>query len=199
MVSFAGRHDHQRQPFQEHRSASSRAAGACRWNIAAATRKKEILVRLMGVQRKEARRRRPPPSRRTTDIKIAEATPPDQEPGRQVLRSRRPGFANYYFNRQEQNRLLTAFKKHGDFAANAGDVDHRGRSSALESDSSDSEFQLEIKDEKRQEQAAGRRMKLGDVPRTSWSRSTRGQQAASCAAQRQRRLHGGHVRLARCS
>src|SRR5262249_10143411 len=30
------------------------------------------------------------------------------------------GFANYYFNKQEQDRLLAAFRKHGDFAGLTG-------------------------------------------------------------------------------
>src|SRR5947208_980283 len=31
------------------------------------------------------------------------------------------GFANYYFNRQERDRLLAAFRKHGDFTPATGD------------------------------------------------------------------------------
>ena len=33
----------------------------------------------------------------------------------------KPGFANYYFNELEQERLLTAFHKHGDFSKATGD------------------------------------------------------------------------------
>src|SRR5262249_16047136 len=33
----------------------------------------------------------------------------------------KPGFANFYFNKQERERLLGAFKKHGDFGDAQGD------------------------------------------------------------------------------
>jgi serine protease Do len=86
------------------------------------TEKREILVRLMGVQRQE--------------LPGADGQPP--QPGPQPPRPRpRPagkpspvlkyyeaksGYANYYFNKLERNRVLDAFKKQsGDFSALSGD------------------------------------------------------------------------------
>jgi S1-C subfamily serine protease len=83
----------------------------------------EVLVRLMGVQAQEIRDQN-------------EDTPPEQppmpqpgqpRPGRPApkkpipdspaakLFEEKPGFANYYFNRQERDRLLDGFRRHGDF------------------------------------------------------------------------------------
>src|SRR5260370_24738853 len=44
-----------------------------------------------------------------------------QAPGRGAkFYEARPGYANYFFNRQERDRLLSAFLKHGDFGKVAG-------------------------------------------------------------------------------
>jgi S1-C subfamily serine protease len=85
------------------------------------TEKREILVRLMGVQRQELaegqpgqpppgppRRPRPQPAGKPSPaLKFYEA---------------RPGYANYYFNKQERDRLLNSFKTQaGDFSTLRGD------------------------------------------------------------------------------
>ncbi len=87
------------------------------------TTKKEILVRLMGVQEQEI-------------LDPAKPRLPDQPPGpggkpaprpqplpkspATKLYEAKPGYANYYFNKLERNRLLAAFRKHGDFSALTG-------------------------------------------------------------------------------
>ena len=107
-------------------SASSREAGGCRWSIAARTKKKEILVRLMGIQRKELATT---PCRRTT------RTTPSSRPrcrtsrrrrsrdrqeaagdrsGREVLRGE-GGLRQLLVQRHERERLLAEFVKAGDF------------------------------------------------------------------------------------
>jgi S1-C subfamily serine protease len=80
--------------------------------------KKEMLVRLMGVQRQElpGRTGEAPPG-----------TPPQAQPKPTLtgpaakLYEAKPGFANYYFNKQERDRLLTLFGKHGVFGSLQGD------------------------------------------------------------------------------
>jgi S1-C subfamily serine protease len=81
--------------------------------------RKEVLVRLMGVQAHEIRDQNEPnpPDK-----------PPAPQPGPQVpkkpipnspaakLYEAKEGFANYYFNKRERDRLLAEFRKHGDFS-----------------------------------------------------------------------------------
>ncbi len=79
--------------------------------------KKEILVRLMGVQKKEvgeappANPKQPPPK--------GKGMPPVQGPAAKFY-DPKPGFVNFYFNRQEKNRLLAGFKKSSDFTGVKG-------------------------------------------------------------------------------
>jgi S1-C subfamily serine protease len=97
--------------------------------------RKEILVRLMGVQRKtldESGKPIPtpapqpmpkppmPPGQPQPRPKVPGKKPaPDQTPRQPSAADKiyvaKPGFANYYFNKQERDRLLAAFGKHGDF------------------------------------------------------------------------------------
>jgi S1-C subfamily serine protease len=83
--------------------------------------KREVLVRLMGVQRQElggqpgAQPPQPGPRPRP-----GPATPTKPSPASKFYEAK-DGFANYYFNKQEQQRLLTAFHKHGDFSKATGD------------------------------------------------------------------------------
>jgi S1-C subfamily serine protease len=79
--------------------------------------KREVLVRLMGYQRKlividpgdEDKKPKPPP------------TPmPPIPPAVAKVYEAKPGFANYYFNKLERDRLLAAFRKHGDFTTGIG-------------------------------------------------------------------------------
>jgi serine protease Do len=80
--------------------------------------RKEVLVRLMGVQAQEIREQNQPNQ---------PGKPPTPQPGPRVPRrpvrsspaakfyEAKEGFANYYFNKLERDRLLAAFRKHGDF------------------------------------------------------------------------------------
>jgi S1-C subfamily serine protease len=77
--------------------------------------KKQILVRLMGVQRQEIGDgeeggKPPQPGPR----------PPIPKSPAGKLYEPKPGFANYHFNKLEQDRLLASFKKHGDFQSRKG-------------------------------------------------------------------------------
>jgi serine protease Do len=90
--------------------------------------KREILVRLMGVQRQEinpengqpqpgpapAPRPRPGPGPRPGPQPI-----PDS-PAKKLYEAK-PGFANFYFNKLERERLLAGFHKQGDFSKLQGD------------------------------------------------------------------------------
>jgi S1-C subfamily serine protease len=80
--------------------------------------RKEILVRLMGVIPKtlvegEAKPAPPPPKQKMP----APKGPPS--PAAKFYKPK-PGFANFYYNKLEKDRLMAAFKKHGDFTAVAG-------------------------------------------------------------------------------
>jgi serine protease Do len=104
---------------------------------------KEILVRLMGVQRKE----------------IGDGTAPKDEPKKIDLKPAgppspaakyyepKPGFANYYFNRQEKARVFASFKKISDLSASAGAWNVDGEVRLLKA-RTQSKFSLEIKEEK---------------------------------------------------
>ncbi len=102
--------------------------------------RKEILVRLMGVQRKELDE---------PDPKKQPKGPPVKGPQGPAAKyyEAKAGFANYYFNRQEKARLMTAFKKQGDFAGKGGTWSFEGRVTLLKA-RTDSPFTAEIKDEK---------------------------------------------------
>jgi serine protease Do len=78
--------------------------------------KREILVRLMGVQKQEIAGSpdggpMPPPGPR-----------PGPAPVKHPLYEAKKGFANYHFNKTERERLLKEFHKHGDFTGLAGDT-----------------------------------------------------------------------------
>ncbi|MBI1829823.1 MAG: trypsin-like peptidase domain-containing protein [Planctomycetes bacterium] len=80
--------------------------------------RKEILVRLMGVQRKEL----PDPTAPKDDPK---QPGPKKGKGAQGPAAKfyepKAGYANYYFNRQEKIRAFADFKKHSDFSTLAGE------------------------------------------------------------------------------
>jgi serine protease Do len=73
--------------------------------------KREVLVRLMGYQRKlividpgdEDKKPRPPQPQIPIPAAVAK------------VYEAKPGFANYFFNKQARDRLLAGFRKHGDF------------------------------------------------------------------------------------
>jgi S1-C subfamily serine protease len=99
--------------------------------------KKEVLVRLMGMQKKELPvqavddglpKPEPQPKPKPSD----KEKPPFPIPGKlpkppgpsgagAKFYEAKEGFANYYFNRLERDRLLAATKVHGDFSGVAGD------------------------------------------------------------------------------
>jgi S1-C subfamily serine protease len=96
--------------------------------------KHEILVRLMGVQRQELgedgrpRPQQPLPPRpprlpdRPPDRRAPAPPEPEQakdSPAAKLYESK-PGFANFYFNKLERDRLWTDFRKQGDFTDSAG-------------------------------------------------------------------------------
>lgn len=82
--------------------------------------RKEILVRLMGVQRRGEDGS--PPKDDLPRPKKKEKEEPKKGPPSPALKyyKAKEGFANFYFNEQEQQRLMKAFKKHGDFSGLAG-------------------------------------------------------------------------------
>jgi S1-C subfamily serine protease len=88
-----------------------------------ATQKREILVRLMGVQRQEI----PGPEGQPPQPGPQPPRPPQPRPAGKPSPAlkffeAKPGYANYYFNRQARGQLLEAFKKQaGDFSAVRGD------------------------------------------------------------------------------
>jgi serine protease Do len=96
--------------------------------------KHQILVRLMGVQRQELseegrpRPQQPLPPRppRAPERRPERRAPVPQEPDETKdspaakLYEPKPGFANFYFNKLERDRLWAEFRKHGDFSDAAG-------------------------------------------------------------------------------
>jgi serine protease Do len=81
---------------------------------------REVLVRLMGVQRQDLNGQpaaQPQPKPRPGP---GQKPPVVNSPATKLYKAK-AGFANYYFNEQEQQRLLTAFHKHGDFSKATGD------------------------------------------------------------------------------
>jgi len=101
--------------------------------------RKEILVRLMGVQRKlfdengqptpnpqpQPQPRvpgepRPPGPRRPGPVPPGPAQQPLPPSPAEKFYIARPFFANYYFNKQERDRLLAGFRKNGDFSSLGG-------------------------------------------------------------------------------
>jgi S1-C subfamily serine protease len=116
--------------------------------------KKEILVRLMGVQKKEIGDAPPPIDPKQPPIK-GKGAPPVQGPAAKFY-DPQPGFVNFYFNRQEKNRLLEGFKKMGDFTGAGGTWTIEGKVRLLKANA-DSDFSLIMKEGKIT-------MKLGAFP-----------------------------------
>jgi S1-C subfamily serine protease len=101
--------------------------------------RKEILVRLMGAVRKT--------------VGGADQPQPKIQPGPGPMPAgpgpaadkyiKKAGFTNYYFNKLERERLLTGFRKHGDFAAVGGAWTLEGRIRLLKANTA-SKFKVEI-------------------------------------------------------
>ena len=122
--------------------------------------KKEILVRLMGVQKKELPDG--PPQLPKDDPKL----PPGKQPkGPQGPAAKfyepKAGYANFYFNKQEKNRLLASFKNTGDFAGLLGTWTIEGEA-RIQKAPNTNKFSLEIVEDK--DGKATVAMKLGAFP-----------------------------------
>ncbi|MBI2804837.1 MAG: trypsin-like peptidase domain-containing protein [Planctomycetes bacterium] len=105
--------------------------------------RKEILVRLMGAQRKEI----PDTTKPKVDPKPPKGLPGKKGPQGPAAKFyvARAGFANYYFNKLEKENLLAAFKKNGDFSTVGGDWKLEGKIRLLKANFP-SDFVAEIKD-----------------------------------------------------
>jgi S1-C subfamily serine protease len=93
--------------------------------------RKEVLVRLMGVQRREIKKGdepQPEPKKIQIPIKGKDVSGPAAK-----LYEPKAGFANYYFNRLERDRLMAGFKKNGDFKTLTGDWTMEGTVSMTKS------------------------------------------------------------------
>jgi serine protease Do len=113
LISFAGRAITNRNHYQNVLGLFPKG-----WRVPLVYRrdndKKEILVRLMGAIRQEiddGRPRPPEPAPSPTRPKPAQKDSPASK-----LYEAKAGFANFYFNRQERDRVLEAFAKQGDFS-----------------------------------------------------------------------------------
>jgi serine protease Do len=84
------------------------------------TVKREILVRLMGVQKKPIDGSPTPGTPRPGGRRRPRTRPEPKSPASKYYVAK-PGFANYYFNKLHQDQLLKAFQKYGDFSAVKGD------------------------------------------------------------------------------
>ncbi len=95
-----------------------------------AVKKYDVLARLMGVQRKEVKDPgQPDPEGKPAPapIDIKKLLGPKGPAAKYFIA--KPGFANFYFNKQEKDRLMTAFAKHGNFAPVNGNWDVAAKSS----------------------------------------------------------------------
>jgi S1-C subfamily serine protease len=78
--------------------------------------KKEVLVRLQGVQRRVIE---DDDDKKPKQAQQKPNHPPPTGPAAKLYQAK-PGFANYYFNKQERDRLLAGFHKLGDFSKLTG-------------------------------------------------------------------------------
>jgi serine protease Do len=82
--------------------------------------RKEILVRLMGIQKKLIGGDQPQPK-----VKVGPA-PVGPSPAAKYFIAK-AGFTNYYFNQQARDQLLEAFRKQGDFTSFTGNWTIKGK------------------------------------------------------------------------
>ncbi len=104
--------------------------------------RKEILVRLMGIQARTANQ--PAIKKKLPKIIPSKKAPP---PALAKYHKAKSGFVNYYFNEQEKERLLKNFQKVGDFSANKGAWEISG-DIRLRYSNTASPLTLEIREEK---------------------------------------------------
>jgi S1-C subfamily serine protease len=137
--------------------------------------RKEILVRLMGVQRKEIApapagpqpkqlaQQEPPKYPKMPKMPKMPAPPKASGPAAKFYEAK-SGFANYYFNRQERDRLFAGFLKHSDFSKLPGNWTIDGDVRVLKVNLPD-RFKVQILEEK---EGTGSKSvvksKIGEVP-----------------------------------
>jgi serine protease Do len=134
------------------------------WRVPLAHRRgdatKEILVRLMGVQRKELNEGALPPKEQPKNV-VGPKAP--VSPAAKYYEPK-PGYANYYFNREERKRVFTSFRKHSDFSALDGAWSFEGKIRLLKA-RSESDFSCEIKEGGTQSgEETTVRLKIGAFP-----------------------------------
>jgi S1-C subfamily serine protease len=118
LVSFAGRQVFSRNQYKNYLGLYPKG-----WRVPLVYRrnntKHEILVRLMQLQQsQQTDPNKPKPAPRAPRPR----TPPRKSTAAGFYEPK-PGFANYYFNKLERERLLDEFRKHGDFKLLASDWD----------------------------------------------------------------------------
>jgi S1-C subfamily serine protease len=120
VVSFAGRIVANRNQYQNVLGIYPKG-----WRVPLVYRrdnvKHEILVRLMGILPQEAEEGREgqPQPRPQPGPRPSQPRPVPNSPANKLYEAK-SGFANYYFNRLERDRLWAGFRKHGDFSGQSG-------------------------------------------------------------------------------
>ena len=123
--------------------------------------KQEILVRLMGIQRKEIGDAPPPAPIDPKQKPIVPVKKGPEGPAGKYYEAK-AGFANYYFNKVEKTRVFTSFKKISDLSASAGTWSFEGDVRLLKA-RTESRFSVEIKEEGNRPKVA---IKIGAFPDT---------------------------------
>jgi S1-C subfamily serine protease len=115
LVSFAGRPVRNRNHYQNVLGLFPKG-----WRVPLVYRrdndKHEILVRLMGLQQQEIEDGKPKPLQPPASPKKG---PLPDTPAAKFYEAK-PSFANFYFNKQERDRLWSSFRKLGDFSTLTG-------------------------------------------------------------------------------
>jgi S1-C subfamily serine protease len=118
LISFAGRSVSNRNHYQNVLGLFPKG-----WRVPVTYRrentKKEILVRLMGAQRQEIEDGKPKPTEAPAPVPRKPRAGAKESPALKFFEGK-PGFANYYFNKLERDRLLNEFHKQGDFSSLKG-------------------------------------------------------------------------------
>jgi S1-C subfamily serine protease len=116
LVSFAGRSVTNRNHYQNVLGLFPKG-----WRVPLVYRhdndKHEILVRLMGLQRQEIEDGKPRPPQPTPQLRPPRPLP--KSPAVKLYQAK-PGFANFYFNKLERDRLWSGFRQQGDFSSFTG-------------------------------------------------------------------------------
>jgi len=119
LVSFAGRPISNQNHFQNVLGLFPKG-----WRVPLVYRrdndKHEILVRLMGIQLEPEDDKAPKPLQPSPEPRGQQPRAPVVDSPAKKFFEAKAGFANYYFNKQERDRLWKGFQKHGDFSALKG-------------------------------------------------------------------------------